>query len=114
MSEIVVRRIGEDIAEIKIQPNKTEAHTVRVHRNSNGCAGVSWPMLQGVDARTARLYAEAMIMASRIAEEFSLPCPSCGGCLEVHRKELASSSPQTSEVTAGHVYRCTDCGTVLG
>jgi hypothetical protein len=114
MSEIVVRRIGEDIAEIKIQPNNTEAHTVRIHRRSDGHAGVSWPMLQGVDSRTTRLYAEAMMIASRIAEEFSLPCPSCGGALEVHRKELTYPNGTESEITAGHVYRCTECGIIQG
>lgn len=114
MSEIVVRHIGEDLAEIKIQPNNTEAHIVRVHRKSDGHVGISWPMLQGVDSRTTRLYAEAMMVASRIAEEFSLPCPSCGGSLEIHRKELATVNGNESEVVIGHVYRCTECGTIQG
>jgi hypothetical protein len=111
MSEITVRRIGDCTAEINIQQNRNEAHTVRVYRRRDGGVSVSWPMLQDVNARTTRLYAEALMMASRLAEEFCLPCPNCGGCLEIHRGALAGANGDL--VQQGHVYRCTECGSVI-
>lgn len=110
MSEIIVRSVDPHIVEVKIQPANTEINIIRIHRTSEGEVGISWPLLQGANTRIARLYAEALMVAARIAEELMLPCPHCGGELQIHREQLTT----TRDVVCGHVYRCIACSNIIG
>ena len=107
MNKILVKKLGEAVSLVQIENEGGEAQAVRVYRHEDGSVAISWPMRQDVNARTARLYAESLLIAARMAEDLEVPCPKCGGMLELH----PLMGPD--KIIEGHVYRCTACGEVV-